>query len=66
MDATLKALTDDEGRRRNRKWPDAVKARNCFDKHFGKALEIQGENPPLCEDACCASDASSLLRTALE
>lgn len=27
MDATLEVLTEDGGRRRNRKWPDAVKAR---------------------------------------
>lgn len=27
MDATLEVLTEDLGRRRNRKWPDAVKAR---------------------------------------
>lgn len=27
MDATLEFLTEDGGRRRNRKWPDAVKAR---------------------------------------
>ncbi len=27
MDATMEVLTEDGGRRRNRKWPDAVKAR---------------------------------------
>ncbi len=27
MDATLEVLTEDGGRRRNRKWPDAGKAR---------------------------------------